>query len=44
MEYGKSDIEWHINLQGMHLSALGINFGKREGSLKSLHTLHYKLT
>ncbi len=34
MKYDKSDVEWHIGIQGMHLSAFLDYFWKREGSLK----------
>ncbi len=34
MKYDKSDVEWYISIQGMHLSAFGDGLWKREGSLK----------
>ncbi len=36
MKYDKSDVEWHVGLQGMYLSAFWDYFWKREGSFKSL--------
>ncbi len=36
MKYDKSDVERHIGLQGMHLSAFGDYFWKRERSFNNM--------
>ncbi len=39
MKYDKRNSEWHIGIQGMHLSAFCDYFGKREGSFNSPENL-----
>ncbi len=33
MKYAKSDVEWHVGIQGMHLSAFWDYFGKEKEAL-----------
>ncbi len=38
MRYSESDVEQQISIQGIHLSAFGNYFWKREGSFKHMST------
>ncbi len=33
MKHGESDVEWQNSIQGIHLSAFGINYGREKEAL-----------
>ncbi len=40
MKHGESDVQWHICIQGIHLSAFGSIFGKEKEALTYRYAMY----